>query len=79
MRSGYLRVIQGTALSMWCIMGESSRCGVECGVLQGSVLGPQIFLLHVNDLVRVSGELGFVLFAENTNLYVEKPDLAGLF
>jgi hypothetical protein len=64
---------------MWSIMGESGRRGVECGVPQGSVFGPLFFLFYVNDMVRASGELGFVLFADDTNLYAEGPDPAGLF
>jgi hypothetical protein len=46
-----------------------ARGQVECGVPQGSVLGPLFFLVYVNNKVRVSGKIGFVLFAHDTNLF----------
>jgi hypothetical protein len=60
-------------------MGESGRREVECGVQQGSVLGPLFFLLYVNDMARANGELGFVLFVDETKLFAEGQDPAGLF
>jgi hypothetical protein len=58
--------------------GESGRRGVECGVPQGSVWGPLFFLLYVNNMARATGELDFVLFADDTNLFAEGHDPAGL-
>ena len=38
-------------------------------------MGPLLFLLYINDLPNISNKLKFFLFADDTNLYYESPDL----
>ena len=50
------------------IKGEKSEFKSElAGVLQGSVLGPLLFLIYVNDIVN-NTELVTKLFADDTSL-----------
>jgi hypothetical protein len=51
---------------------ESGRWLVKCEAPQGSVLGPLFFLVYV--MLKASGELGFVLFADDANLFAEGED-----
>ncbi|CAH8429139.1 unnamed protein product [Dicrocoelium dendriticum] len=46
----------------------SNPIEVECGVPQGSVLGPRLFLVFINDLVRVISS-NFLLFADEVKIW----------
>ena len=53
---------------------SSSFLRMECGVPQGSILGPIVFLLCINDLPRVSTKLKLLLHADDTNILYENSD-----
>ena len=57
---------------------SSSVMRTTCGVPQGSVLGPLLFLIYGNVLTNVSKKLQFYLFADDTNIYCDGDTLTNL-
>ena len=56
----------------------SSYKTIQCGVPQGSILGPLLFLLYINDLGNVSNILELILFADDTNVFFSHNDFSSL-
>ena len=57
---------------------KSDIYNVTCGVPQGSILGPLLFILNMNDICNVSELLFTILYADDTCVLLSGKDLTKL-
>jgi len=56
----------------------TAKLPIECGVPQGSIIGPILFILYLNDLYVASDVFKFVLFADDSNAFMSGKSLDDL-
>ena len=72
--------VQGVALDWFCSyltnreqyvsinnVDSNSRV-IECGVPQGSILGPLLFLIFINGITKCSNQFKYILYADDSTL-----------
>ena len=54
----------------------SEALSLTCGVPQGSILGPTLFLVYVNDISNTLSHVKHMLYADDTVLYTSSKEMA---
>ncbi len=57
---------------------KSDLQNIDCGVPQGSILGPLLYLIYVNDISK-STNAHILSFADDTTIFLSDPNLQNLF
>ena len=58
---------------------KSTKKQITCGVPQGSVLGPLLFIIYTNDLPNCLTYTHAILFADDTTIYTNSNNLKTLY
>ena len=58
---------------------SDNTCCINCGVPQGSILGPLLYLIYVNDCSKSLQHSSAILYADDTTLVISAKTYSELF
>ena len=64
--------------SVYCNGLNSSSNSIKTGVPQGSILGPLLFLVYINDITNASSKFRYTIYADDTSLILADRDMLSL-
>lgn len=70
--------LDGRTQKVKCLGDISDVKDIVIGVPQGSILGPLLFILFINDLPNISEEFKAIMFADDTTLFISDEDIETL-